>query len=127
MQSGTKPEFNITDEGKLKVLSELMDIVMAMLAQESGGGVKMNGGRALSGDDLIDFFSLAIAAIIDQDDYLKTPRDLRLAAETVAGHVLRRLKAFRVETDASGAPWMLRQLSSEAVRGVPAPESATNH
>lgn len=127
MQSGIKPEFNITDDGKLKVLSELMDIVMAMLAQEAGGGVEMNGGRALSGEDLIDFFSLAIAAVLDQDDHLKTPRDLRLAAETVAGHILRRLKAFRVETEATGAPWMLRQLNSETVRGVPTPASATNH
>lgn len=55
-----------------------------------------------TGDDLLSFFGLCSAAVIDNDSLLTTPRQVRLGAETAAVHSVQwaqRLRAMHSDDE----------------------------
>ena len=60
----------------------------------------------MTADDIMDFFAIAIAALLDNDSNLTTPRHLlRIGAETAAKHIERRAKKFRAMQGQAGISW----------------------
>lgn len=87
----------IETEQKATVLNWLLELIMDSLAKQLD-----DEDDELTGDDLLDFFALGIAAIIDNDTLLTTPRDRRLAVETARKHIERNVKELRTAHDESG-------------------------
>ena len=97
---------NIETMDKVAVLKVVINPVMDQLA------AMVPEGQEVSADDLVDFFSLGIAAILDNDSPLRTPRDLRLGSETAAKLIERRAKEFRAMQDQAGASWLSVAMAS---------------
>lgn len=92
------PTMNVPTEYKSQMLTAMVPTVVMTL---SGGA---QGGEATA-DDIIDFFAMAIASVLDNDSYLTTPRHLRIGAETAAKHIERRAREFRAMQTAMGSSW----------------------
>jgi hypothetical protein len=69
-------------------------------------------------DDFIDVLSRAAAVMLAADTNLKTPRDLRLGAETVAAHVLKHLVRYRAEEAETGSTTFNRMLAQHEIPEV---------
>jgi hypothetical protein len=99
----------ITLENKIELLREVVDPILAGMA-----GFLSNG--RLDAEDVVDFFALAVAAVMDHNDRLVTPQQRRLAGEFAAKRVqdhLRTLKGYREETGGG--------LLADILRGRPEP------
>jgi hypothetical protein len=94
---------SVTTEYKAAVLGMLYPQLLSTLAAGAQGG-------DVTGDDMIDFFALAIAAFIDHDTNLTTAKHLRLAADTAAIHIERRAKEFRAMQKEAGISWLTLKL-----------------
>jgi len=84
---------------KMQMMLTMMPTVFDALA----GGAEDGDVTA---DDVVDFFAMSVAAIIDNDTRLKTPRDLRMGAETVAKRMEGWAKEFRKGQDETGVSWL---------------------
>lgn len=94
---------NVTTEYKAEVLGMLYPQLLSTLAAGAQGG-------DVTGDDMIDFFALAIAAFIDHDTNLTTAKHLRLAADTAAIRIEQRAKEFRAMQKEAGISWLTLKL-----------------
>ena len=90
---------NVTTDYKAQVLGILYPQLLSALAAGAQGG-------DVTGDDMVDFFALAIAAFIDHDTNLTTPKHLRLAADTAAIRIEQRAKEFRAMQRQAGISWL---------------------
>jgi hypothetical protein len=90
---------NVSSEDKMRVLGVLYPRLFEALA-----GCTEDG--EVTGDDVVDFFAMAIGALLDNDSNLKTPRDLRLGADVVAKRTEVWAKEFRRVQDQSGVSWL---------------------
>lgn len=86
---------NVSTEDKLSVLQAHVGQIMEQLGT-------MADGNDLTADDLVEFFAMGIAAVIDNDTNFKSPRDLRKASEAAAKVIEQRAKDFRALNDATG-------------------------
>ena len=59
-------------------------------------------GNELSVDDLVDFFALGAAPIIDNDSHLTTPGHLRHVVEAVSKRISDQVKLLRLHRAAVG-------------------------
>lgn len=107
--AGSSDLMKIALEKKVAVLSSVMKPIMDLLAAELP-----EGDDDLTGDDILDFFALGVAALIDNDSLLTTPRDLRLAVETARKHVDRHVKELRAAHDESGVSLLALMLEPAA-------------
>lgn len=98
MMKTNLPTLNVPTEYKSQMLQAMVPTAVIMLAQGAEGG-------EATADDIIDFFAMAIASVIDNDSYLTTPRHLRIGAETAAKHIERRAREFRAMQTAMGTSW----------------------
>lgn len=73
---------------KLDAMQEILLPVLDMLGKNAEDG-------DLTADDIIDFFAIGIAAVIDNDTNLTTPGDLRKAAQVATKMIEGRVKELR--------------------------------
>jgi 20S proteasome alpha/beta subunit len=74
-------------DAKLQLLGSTMGLIMDSLASHTPG--------ELTADDILDFFAIGMAAVIDNDTHLTTPRDVRIASETAGKRVEQWTKELR--------------------------------
>ncbi len=86
---------NVSIEDKLTVLQAHIGPILDELGT-------MAEGNELTADDIVEFFAMGIAAVIDNDTNFKTPRDLRKAADSTAIVIERRARDFRALSEATG-------------------------
>ena len=90
---------NVPVEVKLAALQEIMKLVLDTLGGCAEGG-------DLTADDIIDFFAIGIASVIDNDTHLTTPSDLRKAAQVVTKTVEGRVKELRALQEQVGSSFL---------------------
>lgn len=105
----TAPTLNVSVEEKLSILSSVMNPVAQALAEASEG-------NELSADDLIDYFVLGAAAVIDNDSHLTTPGHLRHAVEVVGKRLSDRVKLLRQHQEEAGTS-VLSEMMTGATPG----------
>jgi hypothetical protein len=98
------PQFFVGDDDKEGMVGQL--VAHTIFGIERLGSVP----NAPLADDFIDIVSRAVAVMLAADTNLDTPRNRRLAAETVAVHVLRHLNRYRDEAAETGATTFHRML-----------------
>ena len=86
---------NVSIEDKLSVLQAHYRPIMDEL-----GALAV--GNDVTADDVIELFAMGIAAIIDNDSHLTTPRHLRQAAESAGKLIEQRSKDFRALNSTTG-------------------------
>ena len=94
---------NVKTDYKVQVLGMLYPQLFSALAAGAEDG-------DVTADDIIDFFGMGIAAILDNDSYLKTLRDLQHGATTAALRIEQRAKEFRAMQDQAGISWLSLKL-----------------
>ncbi len=104
------PKIYVSVEEKLSILSSVMNPVAEALAVASDG-------NALSADDLIDFFALALAAVIDNDSHLTTPGHLRHAVDAVSKRLGERVKLLRQHQDEAGTSVLAEMMTGAEPAG----------
>ena len=82
MSKKFQPVTNVSLQSKTEIMRSLYHPLMSALA----GAV---GGNDLTGDDLLEFFALGMAMVIDNDTHIVTPSAKREAAETCKSHIMR--------------------------------------
>ncbi|UYY57103.1 hypothetical protein [Sphingomonas sp. S2-65] len=78
------------------------ELVRKLVVQTADGLAEKAPGRKLTADDMVDVWAMALGALVANDSNLKTPRDFRLTAETVAAHINKHAKEFRKLQDEEG-------------------------
>lgn len=79
MSTGREELFGIDDDVKIRTLQ----MVMATVERE----FRAAAGRPPKADDVLDFYALAIGALLDADTHLRTDEDSELGASTAASHI----------------------------------------
>ncbi len=92
----THPEdlLSIDDDVKIRTLQ----MVMGTVERE----FRAAAGRPPKADDVLDFYALAIGALLDADTHLQTDEDFQLGALTAAGHIKSRALQMRASHDEHG-------------------------
>ena len=85
---------SIDDDVKIRTLQ----MVMGTVEREFRAAT----GRPPKADDVMDFYALAIGALLDADDHLHTEQDFHLGALTAANHIKSRAIQMRASHDAHG-------------------------
>jgi hypothetical protein len=97
---------NVTTEYKTQVLGMLYPQLFEALA---GGAEDGN----VTADDIMDFFGLGIAAVLDNDSHLKTESQLQHGVLTAALRIEQRTKEFRTMQNQAGVSWLSLKVSTE--------------
>ena len=103
------PVLNVTIDQKVEIMHVMFDPIMGALGA-------MSSGNDVSADDIIDFFALGIAMVLDNDTNLKTPQLLRLGAITATKMIDTRARQLRESRDESGMS-LLAIILEETARG----------
>ena len=90
---------DVPTDYKLRTLGAMMPAVYGTLAGGTANG-EMNA------DDVVDFFVMAVAAILDNDSDIRTPRDIRQCGEMVGKRTERWTKLFREMQGEAGVSWL---------------------
>lgn len=104
------PKIYVSVEEKPSILSSRKNPVAQALADASDG-------NELSADDLIDFFALGAAAIIDNDSHLTTPGHLRHAVEAVSKRISEQVKLLRLHRAEAGTSVLAEMMTGAAPVG----------
>jgi hypothetical protein len=86
----------VDDQAKIDLSQEIMPIVMQYLAANSPD-------EALVADDIIDFFALSIASVIQNDTNLTTPQLQRKGVEAAGKHIAHWVRLLKLEHEQRGA------------------------
>jgi hypothetical protein len=120
MAQSPSPKFKLSDPEKMGACASILPIVMDTLQS-------YHRDVELSADDIVDFHALCIAALLENDTDITTPRDTRMAIETVSSYVKRWARSLRDQRRGENAPSFLaaaeipaahRGQHSYRVRGV---------
>ncbi len=87
---------NVDDQAKIDLFQEIMPIVMQYLAANSPD-------EALVADDIIDFFTLSIASVIQNDANLTTPQLQRKGVEAAGKHIAHWVRLLKLDHEQRGA------------------------
>lgn len=93
------PEFNAKDHEKMGACLAIMPLVFDTLQS-------YNPGKEISADDIIDFHALCIAAILENDTHITTPKQTKDALLTVTTFVKRWVRTLRGLRDPDGASFL---------------------
>lgn len=96
------PHIKISLEEKVRMLASYVPQAIAHMNEQLDGD--------LSADDIIDLFAVAAALVIDNDDHVKTPRDFRLAGETVGTLAAQRARELREAQELQGSSMLAAML-----------------
>jgi hypothetical protein len=83
-------------KAKIDLFQEIMPIVMQYLAANSPD-------EALIADDIIDFFALSIASVIQNDTNLTTPQLQRKGVEAAGKHIAHWVRLLQLDQEQRGA------------------------
>jgi len=103
------PQYFVSDAGKEAMAGQL--VAQTIFGMERLAEIE----NAPLSDDFIDILARAAGAVLAMDTNLKTPGKRRLAAETVAVHVLRHLNRYRAEEAETGHFTFLRMLAENEI------------
>lgn len=103
MAEGPKPVFNLLDAEKMGACASLMPLVMDTLQS-------YHRDKELSGDDLIDFYALCIASVLDNDTHIANGAQMQLGMVTVMEHLQRWTLSLRNQRPDADAPSFLAYL-----------------
>jgi hypothetical protein len=102
----THPTTNVP----LKAKADIMKAMWLPVMDALGGSA--NGGE-ITGDDLLEFFALGMAMVLDNDTNIVTPRDVRLSQEAAKSHVMRWMKVLREVRAGGGRSFLSRCTNPE--------------
>ena len=88
-------KMKVDDQAKIDLFQEILPIVMQYLATNSADG-------NLEADDIIDFFALGIASVLENDTNLSTPSQLRKGGEAAAKHITHWVRLLRLDHESRG-------------------------
>ncbi|QCB42732.1 hypothetical protein E5673_11280 [Sphingomonas sp. PAMC26645] len=91
----TANTMKVDDQAKIDLFQVIAPIVMQYLAANSPD-------RALIADDIIDFFALSIAAVIENDTDLSTPQHQRKAGEAAGKHIAHWVRLLKLDHEHRG-------------------------
>jgi hypothetical protein len=103
------PVLNVTIDQKVEIMHVMFDPILGALRG-------MAPEKNVSADDIIDFFALGIAMILDNDTNLTTPELLRLGAISATKMIDTRANQLRESRDETGMS-LLAIILEEAQRG----------
>jgi hypothetical protein len=86
----------VDDQAKIDLFQEIMPIVMQYLAANSAD-------QELIADDIIDFFALSIASVIQNDTNLTTPQLQRKGVEAAGKHIAHWVRLLKLDHEQRGA------------------------
>lgn len=93
------------DPRDTKISQQEQEIVKAVLHPLMGALASSNDGLVSAGD-VTRVLAFAVAAILDTDDQLATPRDIRQAGEYYGKLVAHHIKILRATGEATGTSFM---------------------
>lgn len=97
MPEGTKPKINLLDAEKMGACAAIMPLVLDTLQS-------YQRETELSGDDVVDFFALCIASVLENDTHIANGAQMQLGVVTVMDHVQRWTLALRKQRPDADAP-----------------------
>ena len=97
----------VDDQAKIDLFQEIMPIVMQYLAANSAG-------QALIADDIIDFFALSIASVIQNDTNLTTPQLQREGVEAAGKHIAHWVRLLKLDHEQRGASLLAMTMGAVA-------------
>ena len=86
----------VDDQAKIDLFQEIMPIVMQYLAANSAD-------QELIADDIIDFFALSIASVIQNDTNLTTTLMQHQAVEAAGKHIVHWVRLLTLDQEQRGA------------------------
>jgi len=97
----------VDDQAKIDLFQEIMPIVMQYLAANSAD-------QALIADDIIDFFALSIASVIQNDTNLTTPQLQRKGVEAASKHIAHWVRLLKLDHEQRGASLLAMTMGAVA-------------
>jgi hypothetical protein len=97
----------VDDQAKIDLFQEIMPIVMQYLAANSAD-------RELIADDIIDFFALSIASVIQNDTNLTTPQLQRKGVEAAGKHIAHWVRLLQLDHEQRGASLLAMTMGAVA-------------
>lgn len=97
----------VVDQAKIDLFQEIMPIVMQYLAANSPD-------QALIADDIIDFFALLIASVIQNDTNLTTQQLQRKGVEAAGKHIAHWVQLLKVDHEQRGASLLAMTMGAVA-------------
>jgi hypothetical protein len=97
----------VDDQAKIDLFQEIMPIVMQYLAANSPD-------EALVADDIIDFFALSIASVIQNDTNLTTPQLQRKGVEAAGKHIAHWVRLLKLDHEQRGASLLAMTIGAVA-------------
>ena len=94
------------DDRDRTISAEEREIVKAVLGPLMSALAAQNERGLVSAGDVTRVLSFAIGAILETDDRMVTPRDIRQAGEYVGKLVAHHVKTLRAEGEATGGSFM---------------------
>jgi len=94
------------DDRDRTITPEERGIVKAVLGPMMSALAAQNENGLVSAGDVTRVLSFAIGAILETDDRMVTPRDVRQAGEYVGKLVAHHVKALRAEGEVTGGSFM---------------------
>jgi hypothetical protein len=84
----TQPKTNVQLKAKAEIMQAMWTPLMNAMANQTPDD-------DVTGDDLLEFFALGMAMVLDNDTHITTPRQERLAQDTAKTHVIRWMKVLK--------------------------------
>lgn len=97
----------VDDQAKIDLFQEIMPIVMQYLAANSAD-------QALIADDIVDFFALSIASVIQNDTNLTTPQLQRKGVEAAGKHIAHWVRLLKLDHEQRGASLLAMTMGAVA-------------
>lgn len=97
----------VDDQAKIDLFQEIMPIVMQYLAANSADG-------AVIADDIIDFFALSIASVIQNDTNLATPQLQRKGVDAAGKHIAHWVRLLKLDNEQRGASLLAMTMGAVA-------------
>ncbi len=97
----------VDDQAKIDLFQEIMPIVMQYLAANSAD-------KALIADDIIDFFALSIASVIQNDTNLANPLLQRRGVEAAGKHITHWVRLLKLDHEQRGASLLAMTMGAVA-------------
>ncbi len=97
----------VDGQTKIDLFQEIMPIVMQYLAANSADD-------ALIADDIIEFFALSIASVIQNDTNLTTPQLQRKGVEAAGKHIAHWVRLLKLDHEHRGAALLAMTIGAVA-------------
>lgn len=100
MAASPTPDFTVDDDAKKAIAAHMVPGVMQALRDVSVDQVA-------TADDILDVLAFCIAAVLENDTHITTPKHTKQAMETIETFVKRRARQLRDDRQSLDAPSFL--------------------